>query len=125
MNPSADNSIPLLTEIIATAAPVSPTVPIATASPASGALATTATAHATEEQLRHIRQDIQEGVMQEMLKQVDNILHQHLQDHLAVVLDNMAEILKTHVRAGLEKALAESVTQALAEEMARFENSKK
>lgn len=78
----------------------------------------------TEEQLRHIRQEIQDNIMQKMLGQVDNVLHQHLQDHLAVILDNMADILKTRVRASLEQALAESVTQALAEEMAKFENAK-
>ena len=33
-------------------------------------------------------------------------------------------ILKTRVRASLEQALAETVTQALAEEMAKFENAK-
>ena len=76
------------------------------------------------EQLRQIRQDIQENVMQTLLGQVDNVLHQHLQDHLAVILDNMADILKTRVRASLEQALAETVTQALAEEMAKFENAK-
>jgi predicted lipid-binding transport protein (Tim44 family) len=130
MNPSTDNSIPLLTEVIAaaTAEPTSPmpavaAPPATSAAPIAAAISSSGTA--TAEQLRQIRQDIQEGVMQEMLKQVDNILHQHLQDHLAVVLDNIAEILKTRVRASLEKALAESVTQALAEEMARFENAKK
>jgi len=76
------------------------------------------------EQLRQLRQDIQENIMQTLLGQVDNVLHQHLQDHLAVILDNMADILKTRVRASLEQALAETVTQALAEEMAKFENAK-
>lgn len=76
------------------------------------------------EQLRQLRQDIQENVMQTLLGQIDNVLHQHLQDHLAVILDNMADILKTRVRASLEQALAETVTQALAEEMAKFENAK-
>jgi len=76
------------------------------------------------EQLQQLRQEIQDNVMQTLLGHVDSVLHQHLQDHLAVILDNMADILKTRVRASLEQALAQSVTQALAEEMAKFENSK-
>ncbi|MFJ9532977.1 hypothetical protein [Herbaspirillum sp. NPDC101396] len=166
---SADNSIPLLTEVIAPpAAPESQASqalqwddhqpqhnqhhqpnhqpdyqqhfqpepiqafqpqyqPTYDAAPLPVAISTPLPAVAPEpsaEQLRQIRQDIQENVMQTLLGQVDSVLHQHLQDHLAVILDNMADILKTRVRASLEQALAETVTQALAEEMAKFENAK-
>ncbi|THA38964.1 hypothetical protein E6R62_38360, partial [Streptomyces sp. A1136] len=38
------------------------------------------------EQLRQIRQDIQENVMQTLLGQVDSVLHQHLQDDREVIL---------------------------------------
>ncbi|ASU39925.1 hypothetical protein hmeg3_17610 [Herbaspirillum sp. meg3] len=92
-------------------------VPVSPPLPATAPIPTT-------EQLQQLRQEIQDNIMQKMLGQVDNVLHQHLQDHLAVILDNMADILKTRVRASLEQALAESVTQALAEEMAKFENAK-
>jgi len=106
MDPSSDHSIPLLTEVIA-----------APAAPAAGL--------PSQQQLQQIRQDVYENVMQNMLQQIDSVLHQHLQDHLAVILDNMADILKTHVRASLEQALTTTVEQALAEEMSKFETSKK
>lgn len=77
------------------------------------------------QQLAQIRQEIQDSVTQTVLGHVDSVLHEHLQDQLAVVLDNLADILKVRVKASMEQALAASVAQAVAEEMAKFENSKK
>ena len=105
---ASDADIPLLTEIIA----------------ASPTAVSTATTVSTQE-LQQIRQDVFENVMQSLLKELDPLLHEHLQDQLAVVLDNLAEILKNRVRVSLEQALTLTVEQALAAEMAKFENSKK
>lgn len=121
---SSDNNIPLLTEVIS--APVATPAPplMEQFAPAPGYATAPGHIAPTPEQLQQISQDVRESVLQQLLGHVDTVLHQHLQDHLAVVLDNMADILKTRVRASLEQALEESVTQALAEEMAKFENSK-
>jgi len=103
MDHATDIHIPLLTEVIA--------------GPPAELNATN-----RDQQLQQIRQDVYENVMQTLLAQVDLVLHQHLQDHLAVVLDNMADMLKVRVRASLEET---TVKDAVAVEMMRFENSKK
>jgi len=105
MDPSSDHSIPLLTEIITASTEPTAALP-------------------NEQQLQQIRQDVYENVMQDLLKQIDIVLHQHLQDHLAVILDNMADILKTRVRTSLEQALATTVEQAVVAEISKFEKSK-
>ena len=63
--------------------------------------------------------------MQTVLGHIDSVLHEHLQDQLAIVLDNLADMLKVRVKASMEQALVASVAQAVAEEMAKFDNSKK
>ncbi|MFL9925511.1 hypothetical protein PQR62_14625 [Herbaspirillum lusitanum] len=76
-------------------------------------------------QLGQIQQDIRENVLQNLLTHVDGVLQQHFQDHMAVVLDNMADILTQRIKFSLQQALEESVSRAVAEEMAKFEFSKK
>jgi hypothetical protein len=53
------------------------------------------------------------------------VLHQHLQDQMALALDHLSDIVMQRVREGLSDALAETVERAVAEEMARFSSSKK
>ncbi|WP_050463118.1 hypothetical protein [Herbaspirillum autotrophicum] len=77
------------------------------------------------QQLEQMRLEIQESVMQTVLGHIDSVLHEHLQDQLAIVLDNLADMLKVRVKASMEQALVASVAQAVAEEMAKFDNSKK
>lgn len=76
------------------------------------------------EHASHVEQEIRENVLQRLLAQADTVLQQHLQDQLAVVLDNLADILTQRVKDSLRQALAETVTQAVAEEMARYTSSK-
>lgn len=80
MNQTTDNTIPLLTDIIA--------APAAAETPAPTVI-----------QLQQIRQEIQEDLMQMLLVQVDD----------------MADILKTRMRASVEQALAETLTQKTAQ----------
>lgn len=139
--PPSDPSIPLLTEIITAAVPFTaqsrepvPAYQLPVQSPAQPAYPSAAVVTGvpvppvpslpSAEQLLQLRQEIEENLMQRLLGQVNDVMHQHLQDHLAVVLDNMADMLKSRVRTSLEQALAETVTRALTEEMAKFENAK-
>lgn len=132
----ADHSIPLLTEIIAAVPAAVPAtassadvMPSAASSSMSGfdnvAPSVQPPLVLSAGQLLQLRQELEENLMQRLLGQVNDVLHQHLQDHLAVVLDNMADILKSRVRIGMEQALAETVTRALKDELAAFENAKK
>ncbi|UIN22840.1 hypothetical protein [Herbaspirillum frisingense] len=144
-----DNSIPLLTEVI----PLAPAAPAAldyAASMQPGAFHTQpaathyqAPAAATPvmspmappsppppvtpaaEQYRQWEQEIRENVLQSLLERVDTVLHQHLQDQMALALDHLSDIVMQRVREGLRDALAETVERAVAEEMARFSSSKK
>lgn len=116
MDNATYQNIPLLTEVIAIA-------PMSNAAGPDTALIAPVNPPSSE-QLQQIRQDVLENVMQAMLREVDHVLHQHLQDHLAVVLDNMADILKTRVRASMEQALVATVEQALEQEIAKTKNSK-
>ncbi|MBP0599207.1 hypothetical protein J8I26_13890 [Herbaspirillum sp. LeCh32-8] len=77
------------------------------------------------EQYRQWEQEIRENVLQSLLTQADTVLQQHLQDQMAVVLDNLSDILTQRVKDSLHAALAETVTRAVAEEMARFSSLKK
>ncbi|OWY30408.1 hypothetical protein [Herbaspirillum robiniae] len=76
------------------------------------------------EQYRQWEQEIRENVLQNLLAQADTVLQQHLQDQMAVALDNLSDILTQRVKESLRTALAETVTRAVAEEMARFSSSK-
>jgi hypothetical protein len=46
------------------------------------------------------------------------VLHQHLQDQMALALDHLSDIVMQRVREGLRDALTETVERAVAEEMA-------
>ena len=112
-----DNSIPLLTEVIPMAPP--PQVPVGhqiSAAPDA--------ASPVAEQYRQWQQEISENVLQHLLEQADSVLQQHLQDQMAVALDNISDILTQRVKESLRQALTETVTRAVAEEMARFASSK-
>ncbi|BEV14558.1 DUF4813 domain-containing protein [Herbaspirillum sp. DW155] len=136
-----DNSIPLLTEII----PLAPAAPDYTAPAQPGAFhtqpaAATYQAPATAplmasmpaiapvtpaaEQYRQWEQEIRENVLQSLLERVDTVLHQHLQDQMALALDHLSDIVMQRVKEGLRDALTETVERAVAEEMARFTSSK-
>lgn len=77
------------------------------------------------EDWRQWEHDIRENVLHTLLTQADTVLQQHLQDQLAIALDNVADILTQRVKQSLEQALADTVSRAVAEEMAKFEFSKK
>ena len=134
-----DNSIPLLTEVI----PMAPAQAVpAHAGPDYGAAAQSSAfwqppapagyqaqplpevTSPSAEQYRQWEQEISENVLQNLLAQADSVLQQHLQDQMAVVLDNISDILTQRVKESLHQALAETVTRAVAEEMARFSSSK-
>ncbi|EIJ46627.1 hypothetical protein GWL_08670 [Herbaspirillum sp. GW103] len=134
-----DNSIPLLTEII----PLAPAAPDYTAPAQPGAFHTQPAAASYQapaaaapmmaamppvtpvaEQYRQWEQEIRENVLQSLLERVDTVLHQHLQDQMALALDHLSEIVMQRVREGLRDALTETVERAVAEEMARFTSSK-
>ncbi len=137
-----DNSIPLLTEIIPLA-PAAPPAPDYAAPMQTGAFHTQpANTHyqapaaaapvmaplppvtPAAEQYRQWEQEIRENVLQSLLERVDTVLHQHLQDQMALALDHLSDIVMQRVREGLRDALTETVERAVAEEMARFTSSK-
>ena len=76
------------------------------------------------EQYRNWEQEIRENVLQSLLAQADTVVQQHLKNQLAVAMDNLGEILAQRIKDSLHQALAETVTRAVAEEMARFTSSK-
>ncbi|EJN09539.1 hypothetical protein [Herbaspirillum sp. YR522] len=76
------------------------------------------------EQYRNWEQEIRENVLQNLLAQADTVVQQHLRDQLALTMDNLGDILTQRIKEGLRQALAETVTRAVAEEMARFTSSK-
>ncbi|MCA1323244.1 hypothetical protein [Herbaspirillum sp. alder98] len=76
------------------------------------------------EQYRNWEQEIRENVLQNLLAQADTVVQQHLQDQLAVAMDNLVDILTQRIKESLHQSLAETVTRAVAEEMARFTSSK-
>jgi len=76
------------------------------------------------EQYRNWEQEIRENVLQNLLAQADTVVRQHLQDQMAVALDNLGDVLTQRIKESLHQALAETVTRAVAEEMARFTSSK-
>ncbi|WP_050468068.1 hypothetical protein [Herbaspirillum chlorophenolicum] len=137
-----DNSIPLLTEVIPMAPPQAVPAHAGNTGPDYGAAAQSGAfwqpsapagyqvqplpevASPSAEQYRQLEQEISENVLQNLLAQADSVLQQHLQDQMAVVLDNISDILTQRVKESLHQALAETVTRAVAEEMARFSSSK-
>ncbi|WP_343653614.1 hypothetical protein [Herbaspirillum sp.] len=142
-----DNSIPLLTEVIplAPASPPAsgaPHAPDYAAPPRPGAFHTQPAAASYQapaasppivapvpvtpvaEQYHQWEQEIRENVLQSLLERVDTVLHQHLQDQMALALDHLSDIVMQRVKEGLHDALAETVERAVAEEMARFTSSK-
>lgn len=138
-----DHSIPLLTEVI----PLAPTAPDyaapaqpgafhpqpaaasyqapAAAAPILAAVPTPLPVTPAAEQYRQWEQEIRENVLQSLLERVDTVLHQHLQDQMALALDHLSDMVMQRVKEGLRDALAETVERAVAEEMARFASSKK
>ncbi|MBV8623776.1 MAG: hypothetical protein JO174_09860 [Herbaspirillum sp.] len=133
-----DNSIPLLTEVIPAApVPASPAAADYAAAAFPGAFHTPPSAASYQppmnavplapaaEQYRLWEQEIRENVLQSLLEQADTVLQQHLQDQMALALDNLATIVTQRIKENLHEALAETVTRAVAEEMARFASSKK
>ncbi|WP_443113424.1 hypothetical protein [Herbaspirillum seropedicae] len=141
-----DNSIPLLTEVIplAPAAPAHApgrapdyapparpgafhTQPAATsyqATPPGAPIVAPLPVTPAAEQYRQWEQEIRENVLQSLLEQVDTVLQQQLQDQMALVLDNLSTVLTQRIKDSLHEALAETVTRAVAEEMARFASTK-
>lgn len=133
-----DNSIPLLTEVIPAAhTPASAAAADYAAAAFPGAFHTPPSATSYQppvsavplapaaEQYRLWEQEIRENVLQSLLEQADTVLQQHLQDQMALALDNLSTIVTQRIKENLREALAETVTRAVAEEMARFASSKK
>lgn len=96
----------------------------APATPAPALFAPAALPTPAAEQYRQWQQEISENVLQSLLTQADNVLQQHLHDQMAIALDNFADILTQRIKESLHAALAETVTRAVAEEMARFSSSR-
>jgi len=136
-----DNSIPLLTEVIPLAPAPDYAVPMqpgafhtqpanthyqapAAAAPVMTPMSPVTPVTPAAEQYRQWEQEIRENVLQSLLERVDTVLHQHLQDQMALALDHLSDIVMQRVREGLRDALTETVERAVAEELARFTSSK-
>lgn len=72
-----------------------------------------------------IMQGVRDGVLHDLLRQVDLLLEGHIRDSLADVLQTAVDGLTRELRQGLEQALAHVVTEAVTAELNNYLSLKK
>ena len=72
-----------------------------------------------------IMQGVRDGVLHDLLRQVDLLLEGHIRDSLADVLQTAVDGLTRELRQGLEQALARVVTEAVTAELDNYLSLKK
>jgi len=119
-NADLEAGIPLLTEMVAPAAPVFNAPPVSTppALPIAPIAATIDT--------RQLELDITERVLQQLMLEVDSQLEPRMRDSLGEVLDAAVTVLAAEIRQTLQMTLADVVSAAVAQELEqhRFEKTK-
>jgi hypothetical protein len=144
MSQPFDQGIPVLTEVFADTARMPPPAP-ATPEPApvpvpvlveeliqdepapdaaaiGAQLATLATDTWTEPEWRLLEQRVAGRVLQQLDARIDATLDNQLRDSLADVLQFAMASLTVELRAGLQRAIEDTVTQAIAHELAQLKN---
>ncbi|MGZ3158688.1 MAG: hypothetical protein ACXU7D_08745 [Burkholderiaceae bacterium] len=140
-NPSFDNGIPELTEVIApdvAANVISPNGPAAIAGKSSGNIAVPAPAQRTtdpttqaraladwsEEEWHRLETEVRERIARQVLGRIDFVLEQRVRDSLADVLQIAVEGLANEIKQGLQVTLEEVITRAVSQEIARLKTTK-
>ncbi len=140
-NPSFDNGIPELTEVIApdvvsdipappvAVVPGSKTIGVAAATVApikttTEPMATPSVTGLADEQWRRIETDARERIVHQVVARIDSVLEQRVRDSLADVLQIAVEGLANEIRTGLQTTLEEVITRAIAQEIAKLKNTK-
>lgn len=134
-NPNLDVGIPILTEIIDSSieygvtdnsgvttslnTTTQPSKKETVSPPAS------ATDDMTDEQLRHVENEVMERVLQQLLGRIDCMLEQRVRDSLADVLQTTVEGLATEIRQGLQQTLEDVVARAVTQEITRLQTEKR
>ncbi|NEX60965.1 hypothetical protein [Noviherbaspirillum galbum] len=136
-NPPQDAGIPVLTEIIpatATAAPVPAAAPSTTPAASSAPLTEehdaepvpdAARAAAEDERWERLEREVREKVLYQLLERIDFVLEQRVRDSLADVLQTAVEKLASEIQGGLQVAMKDMVTRAVAQEITRLQATKK
>ena len=116
MNTQLDASIPVLTEIIEVATPL--TALSSTAASPSDA-ATSTGLQPDSEQWLLLEQTLKENVLKQILARVDFVLEHRVRDNLADILQTAVEGLATEIRSGLKNSLEDIVTRAVNQEITK------
>jgi hypothetical protein len=144
-NPSFDNGIPELTEVIpATSATTSTTAtpPAPRATPAASPTPTTPQpvltrpaarlepskqaplASLTDEEWRRLESEIRERISLQLLGRVDYVLEQRVRDSLADVLQTAVEGLSEQIKLGLHDTLKDVISRAVSQEITHLKTTK-
>lgn len=142
MSQPFDQSIPVLTEVFSdTDRKPPPAAPVLVVAPApvpveelvqdepapdaeaiGAQLATLATDSWTEPEWRLLEQRVAGRVLEQLDARIDATLDNQLRDSLADVLQFAMASLTVELRAGLQRAIEDTVTQAVAHELAQLKN---
>ncbi len=99
-----DSGIPVLTDVIhQTDTPA--VVPQATTSP--------------EQQWQQWQHEIRENVLQHLLGKITPGLAEQVEEHVSVAVMQLSDQITQQIKVGLEEALRETVSRAVAEEMGK------
>jgi hypothetical protein len=145
-NPSFDNGIPELTEVLppevvaeAVAPPVVTPKPSNTFGAGNAYTPRPSTAQSVDNDLqkasavadwpegkwRSVETDIRNRITEQVLRRIDSVLEQRVRDGLADVLQIAVEGLAAEIRQGLSVTLEDVIARAVAQEIANFKSTKK
>ena len=127
--PTLDESIPLLTEIIAPA-PKSinfevelPLFLTAKPTPANDGTVTLSSPELSKEQLQRLEIEVSERVLHNLFGQIDLMLEQRVRDSLADVLQTAVDGLAQQIKQGLQQTMGEVVSRAVSQEIAKINST--
>ena len=122
-----DAGIPVLTEIISTpAAAPKPAMPVQREAATAATAVKAPVAPAWDEhEWNRMEREIRERVLYQVLERVDFMLEQRVRDSLADALQIAVERLASDIKAGLQHAIKDTVTQAVRQEIANLHDTKK
>jgi hypothetical protein len=144
-NPSFDNGIPELTEVlppeVVAEAVAAPVITPRISHPASvgnthAAVSSIAPTFGNDlkktdvgvdwpdEKWRSLETDIRNRISEQVLRRVESVLEQRVRDGLADVLQIAVEGLAAEIRQGLSATLEDVIARAVAQEIANFKSSK-
>ena len=112
-----DTSIPVLTEVV-----VEPAAPAPAAeSDASEQLERRAVERWTGEEWSVLERRVTGRILQQLQGRIDFVIEQRLRDGIAAAVSSALDGFTGQVRANLEQAIGEVVTQAVAQEIAHLQ----